>query len=800
MANPNINTLTDVFIPEGYGFGGYGGDGYGGGYRVLNPQWNTNSGIFGADPITGLSYVEATSTPSYVGASTYSIMFSSFFAKINIAPVGNGGIQTALIIKHDSYNYVEMSVGPNGVFTAYVSNSRNVTVPSSPMPAYDPVAHAFWRIRNDDGVLFHFDVSPDGSTWTELGSVSYSWDASAVTVTFFAGFTGIENAGNRANISRVNLPGTTLSLSGTARATSAARGLATLSPANALSMRVDAQANLSAKFKIVLGIPEGGITDFTWNPSLGLDTAFYSIYTDSGYVPYTGSNGATFTQGAWARSASAFSAPTYYRDGSYWPPAAYATLDINNFSIPDSGVVFTSSAQLERVPGLSSNRLSLDASIYANTSCYGAGPGTTSVTRSSDITLTGSFSGKILSSTSLATIGTGQLAYYPLPQRSAITPVIINGAGLEGISATVALSTTRANTNWFASLIYYDVNYNILSGSTFNNVTITNMNVHPGAGVWQTGNVSFPIASPAGAVGVAVVPVVIGPGSGTETVYMDTHFISGITAKVSSQPSAYTAPNNANINVKADRVNYALNAGFNVNTNFWTQTNVNTSGSPNPVTMSWDSTTGFNSLGSLKLAFVAPSGTFTGNVSTGQLGASTPGSFSGTAHVPIVQGLKVGHTYTISAWVKQGLGCPDVLMNFYDSNFLGMTGISTNAAKANGTVNGWTQVSITYTVPPNGLQDYSFYFYVKYGDYVLQPAFSFWIDSILVEESNTVNPFFDGGFAAFDYQWETGGSANNSRSYYYKDYNNKVNRLNSALSSVLPVGETYTLMFSQPIT
>jgi hypothetical protein len=87
-----------------------------------------------------------------------------------------------------------------------------------------------------------------------------------------------------------------------------------------------------------------------------------------------------------------------------------------------------------------------------------------------------------------------------------------------------------------------------------------------------------------------------------------------------------------------------------------------------------------------------------------------------------------------------------------------------------------------------------------YGNYVLQPVFTFWIDSILVEESQNVNSFFDGGFSTSDYQWESGGVVNNSRSYYYSNYTNKLNRLNVALPSVLPVGETYTLKFAQPVS
>lgn len=809
MANPKASTIIDFFLPDGYGAFGYGSGSYGGGTELLNPQWNTNSGSYGIDPVTNLPYIMATSTPSYLGAALYDITNSTFFAKIVPAPAGNGGTQTALVVRANNNNYVAMSVGPQGNFSAYGVNNSVIVNIASNMPAYDPTAHAFWRIRNDS-VLFHFDVSPDGSTWTELGSVSYLWDTTAVVVTIFAGYTGNESQGNLAFVTNVNLPGTTLALSGSTGSSAAAHGLAGISSPNALSASVNAIAGLRANFTISLGIPEGGVTDFAYSSGAtngvgNIDPVRFNGYFSPSFSSATSSNGATFTQNKWVRAIATLSAPTQYRDGSYWPAAEYAAVDANCHQIPQAGTNFLSSVQLAANPNTGiSNRLSLDASLYVSNCCYGAGPGTISVYRSSAATLTGAYSGKIMSSTSPVTIGTGQKAYYPLPQKAGLTVVLKQNSTYESLFATVALNTTRANTNWFATILYYDVNFNILTAGASNTIasaSISNMNVHPGGGTWQTGIINTAgVAAPTNSVWMAVVPVIINPSSLAETVYMDNHYIVGTTPFIAGQITGnYSSPRNADIVVKADRVNYVKNAGFNVNTTGWNQTNVGTSGGPNPVTMSWDGTTGFNSLGSMKVNFVAPSGSFTGNPSTGQMGTSTPGTFAGSGRVPVVIGLQLGHTYTVSAWIKQSTGCPDVFMNFYDSNFTGVNSVSTNAAKATNTVLGWTRISSTFTVPPNGVRDFSFYFYVKYSDYALNPAFSFWVDSLLVEESQTVNDFFDGGFASSDYQWEAGGSINNSRSYYYSNYANKLNRLNVAIPSVLPVGETYTLLFSQPV-
>jgi hypothetical protein len=140
-------------------------------------------------------------------------------------------------------------------------------------------------------------------------------------------------------------------------------------------------------------------------------------------------------------------------------------------------------------------------------------------------------------------------------------------------------------------------------------------------------------------------------------------------------------------------------------------------------------------------------------------------------------------------------------MDFRDSNSLGLTGVSTNATKITNPerIDGnWTRIQTTYTVPPTGLSEYYMFFYVKFPDLAHAP-FSFWIDSLMVEEAVDYQGYFDGGFASADYKWEAGGSANTSRSYYYKDYNNKFLRLNSALPTVLPVGEYYSLLFAQPV-
>lgn len=799
MANPNINTLTDIFLPDGFGAFGYGDGGYGGNSDLLNPQWNTNSGNFGIDPVTGLAYVEATSTPSYVGASLYTIEYSSFFAKIIPALTGGGSVQTALVIKADAYNYVEMSVGPDGQFKAYVTNNKNVTLASPALPVYDPTAHAYWRIRNDNRLTFRFDTSSDGFTWTERGSAPYTWDASAVVVTIFAGFTGLDSPGNTALISHINLPGNTLQLSGLASATASANGQATLSDPNALSGRANAAASIRASFGTTSAIPEGGLTDFSFVPAniQAIDPIITTSWNGSSIVSFAGSS--PVVRSNWANGSFPNTVPMPYRDGSYFQPAAYADIQYNVDFVPDASPTLFTNAQVEETAGLN-NRLSINASIYSDSCCYSPGTAITEIIRSTDRALTGQYSGRIISNANVGTLGDGSHGYWILPQFSALTIIKNDGFGTqENLFGSIYLSTARASTSWFASFVFYDADYNILSESTYLQATITNKNTHPGGNVWQPGNV-YETAVPSNAIYVALVPVIITTGGFTgETVYTSNHSITGASLFLTEIATDYINPRTANVNIKADRVNYAVNGGFNNDTALWAQTNVGTSGSPNPVTMTWDGTVGYQSVGSMKVSVASPSGTFTGT-SNATLGTSNNSKITGGTY-PIVQGLKPGHTYIVSSWIRQGPGCPDVYMNFYDGNFLGVSNISVNTTEASNPENidgNWTRIQTTYTVPPTGLQDYNFYFFTKFSD-ISHAPYSFWVDSILVEESDMFNGFFDGGFASVDYMWESNGIPNLSRSYYYKDYANKKADLINSIRSVLPIGEYYNLEFALPI-
>lgn len=74
---------------------------------------------------------------------------------------------------------------------------------------YDPVEHAFWRIR-EYNKQFYFDTAPDGGTWTNQGMMVYDWDATNVSVSFtcwYYGFYGSEPGFTPMEVSGINSNG-----------------------------------------------------------------------------------------------------------------------------------------------------------------------------------------------------------------------------------------------------------------------------------------------------------------------------------------------------------------------------------------------------------------------------------------------------------------------------------------------------------------------------------------------------------------------------------------------------------------
>ena len=165
MANPKIETLVDSFTAT----------------TINTTLWNNVTG--GAATLDTVNdevslAVPTSSGVNVFGTSTlYDATGSSIYAQIGVAANGNGTTKTIMRVRLDSNNAMTIRV-ESGVFKQVnVTGGVSTTVT---LPTYDPHQHRFWRLRESGGTFFA-DTSPDGLTWTNQSSMTYSWAATAVT-------------------------------------------------------------------------------------------------------------------------------------------------------------------------------------------------------------------------------------------------------------------------------------------------------------------------------------------------------------------------------------------------------------------------------------------------------------------------------------------------------------------------------------------------------------------------------------------------------------------------------------------
>lgn len=132
--------------------------------------------------------IQSGSSGSYIGQNATSGPFhdltgSSIFAKLEIppTPASNrtmtfavnrvGGYTTAARFTRDRFG----SLIPNQLVSSATTDSLSLP--------YDPVAHAWLRFREAGGTLY-WDVSPDGSSWTNLLSAPLRFDATQMHAAF----------------------------------------------------------------------------------------------------------------------------------------------------------------------------------------------------------------------------------------------------------------------------------------------------------------------------------------------------------------------------------------------------------------------------------------------------------------------------------------------------------------------------------------------------------------------------------------------------------------------------------------
>lgn len=778
MSDIKMSSITDAFLGVGF----------------RNTIWNMASGTYGFDPELDMTYVEAASIPSYLGASLYDATNSSF--SLRIIPAEGAFQQTALIIQANNNDYVQMHVGPTGQFRGFLSSNKEIFLPDNQFPSYDPDVHVFWRIRDSEGLTFYFETSSDGDTWVELGHVGYPWDSTDVSILIVAGsIEDGEEGVHRAYFGDVNLRPSQFAMSATVFSQSNGSGTIRSTEPQTLSAIGSASSGSGSTAGPQVLLIRGGITDFGFAEFLQQDPARSRVLGSS--APNVNN---TTTGRAWISA----TAPSVYRDGSYWKPASYASPSAVWANIADTNYQWFTNVQLEENDNFG-NRLNLDGASYQYRCAYqptystGLG-GSNTVLRSDDRAYSGTHSGRMRflgSTTPPRTITSGLQTYFPFCAESAQAPVKQG----ETIRGSVYVSADRVGLQWFPAVVQFNAATGAIVSATYNNPTITNILTHNGDGGWQQGTHSVAVA--VGATHAAIIPVIIWSGiAEDETVYMDNHFLTGITPNVSNSPAAFEPPRELQIEVRADKVNYIMNGGFNSDLDGWSRFFSGLSGNIASIyNITWDPTTGYKSLGSMRVDVMQPTGVSA--IAGARFGPGTTRVFSGTPG-PIIRRLRMGTRYNFAAWVRKGPGCPDIRMNFYDANGVGYLGSGlTYSFTASGdqphNVDGeWVRLEQSIVIPENSLPDFHIWISQVYTDIASTAPYSYWVDSVTVTEGEAPEEYFDGNFSSADYLWE--GTVDMSRSHYYQDLGHKRARVDEVVQENLPFGGKYEVLYASAPT
>lgn len=258
-----------------------------------------------------------------------------------------------------------------------------------------------------------------------------------------------------------------------------------------------------------------------------------------------------------------------------------------------------------------------------------------------------------------------------------------------------------------------------------------------------------------------------------------------------STPSDYSLPRIINTIVIPDRLNFCTNPGIETSTSGWSALG--------SATLTRDATVFF------------PDVTIYDDVQTSSLHSlkitlNAPGD---GAQISIAD-LIVGNQYTISAYVLAGAGLENITILSGSSSSSAAT-VNTGAGYGvpgygtgpygsvilSGTdlaTDVWFRPFFTF-IATSSVQNLQVLF--TPGSDISYPA-HMWVDNIMVELGDLLQPYFDGNFGPV-YFWE--GTANLSRSYFYDQYFTKQNAVNNVLARHTPLGISYsTPLFKVPYT
>lgn len=179
---------------------------------------------------------------------------------------------------------------------------------------------------------------------------------------------------------------------------------------------------------------------------------------------------------------------------------------------------------------------------------------------------------------------------------------------------------------------------------------------------------------------------------------------------------------------------------------------------------------------------------------------NTFGSFSGKVAVHAsgdgvkisIPDLIVGDTYTVSFGGVQagpGLASLTATMGAAIPGDAGSGSVTiAGAAGANVTTGVWFTPSFSFMATSSTAQVLQIT--AATGTGFSSPS-EFWVDAVLIEDGEIARPYFDGSFGSSDYndyQWESGGTAGLTRSYYYQQFTVKKFTISETLAQHVPLG------------
>lgn len=153
------------------------------------------------------------SYPSFNSIASYTLVASSIYAKVTPPAYKDGGEQMGFLLTDSlSADNTHVQIGVNGNGNIYMEVKSAGTVLSTQNSTFTAATNpGWWRIREASKVVY-FDTSPDGTTWTNRLTYTYSFTMPALFVNTYSADYTADAPSNPTKVQFVNtttIPSTT---------------------------------------------------------------------------------------------------------------------------------------------------------------------------------------------------------------------------------------------------------------------------------------------------------------------------------------------------------------------------------------------------------------------------------------------------------------------------------------------------------------------------------------------------------------------------------------------------------------